>query len=152
MEDGGRLEPDEPEAAARVACVAAEGEFARPALGIGVETFHRMDGETARNRELLVDFQRFGENGEVVVQRNLVFQTESMDVGFEFVKRMIVEMGHGAPFIMIRYRLNLVKYRVKAKNQAERKARLAVSCADEKIVALKAKRTSEKYGLDIKLM
>jgi hypothetical protein len=65
---------------------------------------------------------------------------------------MIVEMGHGAPFIMIRYRLNLVKYRVKAKNQAERKARLAVSCADGKIVALKARRTSEKYGLDIKLM
>jgi hypothetical protein len=53
---------------------------------------------------------------------------------------------------MIRYRLNLVKYRVKAKNQAERKARLAVSCADGKIVAMKAKRTSEKYGLDIKLM
>ena len=59
-----------------------------------------MDGETARNREFLIDFQRLGENGEIIVQRNLVVQAERMDVGFEFVKRMIVEMGNDAPFIM----------------------------------------------------
>ncbi|OPZ24734.1 MAG: hypothetical protein BWZ02_02779 [Lentisphaerae bacterium ADurb.BinA184] len=82
-EHGGRLEPDQPGAAGRVAAVAAEGEGAGGAVVAGVKALHRVDGKTVGQLET-AHSHALAQDAQVGVDRQV--EPEAGNLGAQLIQ------------------------------------------------------------------
>ena len=97
-EDGGRLEPDESEAALGVAAVAPERKFAGCAVGEGVEALHGMDDEAVGEGGAVGEGEGCVQHGDVLAEAQRVGDVELLGVPAHLGQGLVgkaVARGHG---------------------------------------------------------